>query len=510
MANDSYRLLIIEDDEDLADVLRSHFKTKGYEIEVRTDALGPLTRLRKMQPESPWDIILTDLKMPGMDGLEFIREVRHLCPHLPVILMTAHGGVETAVTAVKEGAYDFVMKPLNFAELAVSLERAVKHRRLSEENQALRDVIRDNKSGRSMIAKSAGMKAIQELIDRVAGSTATILITGESGSGKEVVAKNIHQASKRNDKPFVAINCAAIPETLLESELFGFAKGSFTGAVDKKLGLFEEANGGTLFLDEIGDLTGALQAKLLRVLQDKKIKRIGENQTRDVDVRIIAATHKILETEVREKRFREDLFFRLNVIPIRIPALRERREDIIPLAEHFLRKFSLANGGGPQGFEKDALEYLSRAQWRGNVRELENAIERAVVLCRDSRISEKDLLVFPAPNGIYAAESEPPSRAPSTVPQAASTAAQAPAAPLEVARPQGFSDSLAALFSDIPDDKLPTLEEWQLLYIHCVVERVEGVRERARKILKIDRKTLYKKIDQFEEFAGKFSKNLAN
>lgn len=491
------KLLIIEDDEDLADLLRNYFKSIGYEIEVRHDALGPLSRLRREGDTVPWDLILTDLKMPGLNGLEFIHEVRALSSHLPIILMTAHGGVETAVSAVKEGAYDFVMKPLNFPELAVTIERAIGHRKLSEENQALREVIKDSKKPGGMIAKSQGMKTIYELIGRVAASQATVLITGESGVGKEVVARAIHEASKRADKPFVAINCAAIPETLLESELFGFAKGAFTGAIDKKLGLFEEAEGGTLFLDEIGDLGGALQAKLLRVLQERKIKRLGENQPRDVDVRIIAATHKNLEVEVREKRFREDLFFRFNVIPIRIPPLRDRKEDILPLAEHFLKRFSLTNQKAVKGFSKDALEHLTGAQWKGNVRELENAIERAVVLSQGDKITEQDLVIFPSHDSIY---QEPEKRI-----EIGEVLSPHP-------KDSVSSQSIAGLFRQIPEDKFPTLEEWQLLYIQCVIEKVNGVKERARRILDIDRKTLYKKLDQCSSLGSSVSSSstLAN
>ncbi len=478
------RLLIIEDDEDLADVLKNYFKSLGYEIEVRYDALGPLSRLRREQNNVPWDVILTDLKMPGINGLEFIHEVRTISANLPIILMTAHGGVETAVSAVKEGAYDFVMKPLNFSELAVTLERAVGHRKLTEENQALRAVIQDSKSPSGMIVKSNSMKILTDLIRRVAPSTATVLITGESGVGKEVVARAIHHSSKRADKPFVAINCAAIPETLLESELFGFAKGAFTGAVEKKLGLFEEAEGGTLFLDEIGDLGGALQAKLLRVLQERKIKRVGENQPREVDVRIIAATHKNLELEVREKRFREDLFFRFNVIPIHIPPLRDRREDILPLAEHFLKKFALSNQKTVKGFSKEAIEHLTQANWRGNVRELENAIERAVVLCQDDKITEQDLIIFRNLDSLYEPTEEVVAPPEPIVSEKTATKSLSP-------------NSLTPIISHLAEDKLPSLEEWQLLYIQCVIERVNGVKEKARRILDIDRKTLYKKLDQY-------------
>ena len=490
----NHRILVIDDDEDLAEIVRKHFKFLGYSVEVRYDALGPLSRLRKLEEGgSPWDLILTDLMMPGMDGIDFIKEVHLLFPTLPVILMTAHGGVETAVRAVREGGYDFVMKPLNFAQVAVSVERALGHRKLKEENLALRAVIHDQDGPviGGTIAKSPGMRTVCDLVARVAPSSATILISGESGSGKEVIAKRIHESGGRKEKPFVAINCAAIPETLLESELFGFAKGSFTGANQEKLGLFEEAEGGTLFLDEIGDLGGMLQAKLLRVLQEKQIKRIGENQPRDVDVRIIAATHRNLEFEVREGRFREDLFFRLNVIPIRIPPLRERQEDIIPLAEHFLKKYALMNQSSVSGFTKDALEYLTLAPWKGNVRELENAIERAVVLCQGTKISKVELALFPQPNlgaGTVASNEVTPSL---------------PAAPKAVS--ELTPKLLNEILGDFPDEKLPTLEDWKAIYIQFVVDKSHGVREKARRILDIDRKTLYKRLDQSIRLASSAS-----
>lgn len=496
------KLLIIEDDEDLSEVIRNHFKTLGYQVEVRLDALGPISRLRKCAPDSPWDVILTDLKMPGMDGIEFIHEVKRLTPNLPVILMTAHGGVETAVNAVRVGAYDFVMKPLNFAELAVSLARALDHQELKEENRALRDTLSETKSNTTVVAKSAGMKSIQDLVQRIAKSSATVLITGESGTGKEVIARLVHQTSPRAEKPFVAINCAAIPETLLESELFGFAKGSFTGAIDKKLGLFETAEGGTLFLDEIGDLSGALQAKLLRVLQERKIKRIGENQQRDIDVRIVAATHKNLDLEVREKRFREDLFFRLNVIPVRIPPLRDRTDDILPLAEYFLKKFCLTNQRNISGFSKGAVSLLLSNPWRGNVRELENAVERAVVLCQDDKITESDFLFFNSALGKNETASAGESLSERPIENLGAS--------LSVSQPPLTMGSISSLLANTPKEQLPTLEDWQLMYIQYVVDKVEGVREKARKILDIDRKTLYKKLDQYSESADRLSRALSN
>jgi two-component system response regulator HydG len=309
------------------------------------------------------------------------------------------------------------------------------------------------------------MQKVFDLAKRVSSSTATVLIRGESGTGKEVVARAIHQEGARKKQPFVAINCSAIPENLLESELFGHAKGAFTGAVDKKLGLFEEADGGTLFLDEIGDLNGGLQAKLLRVLQERKIKRIGENVFRSVDVRILAATHKNLAVEVEEKRFREDLFFRLNVIPINIPPLRDRKEDILPLAEHFLKRFSVQNNASLEGFTP-AAQHLLRQAWRGNVRELENAIERAVVLCAGPKVDESDLSL--ADELSTKSEEVQPS-----------------SGPLEM--------------SSVAIDELPTLAEYNLEYIEYVLKAVDGVKEQAAKILNLDRKTLYRRIKEIEE-----------
>ncbi len=467
--NGKNRLLVVEDDKDLAELIRAYFKTRDYQVDVSLDALGPLSRLRKCQGQAlPWDIILTDMKMPGVDGIHFIHEIKKIAPLLPVVLMTAHGGVETAVEAVKEGAYDFVVKPLKFPELAVSLSRALSHRELQEENLSLRAVLNESETTPGVIAKSPGMKTVCDLAKRVSNSMATVLIQGESGTGKEVIARTIHDLSNRAKKPFVAINCAAIPENLLESELFGFAKGSFTGAFEKKVGLFEEANEGTLFLDEIGDLGGALQAKLLRVLQERKIKRIGENEGRPIDVRILAATHKDLSLEVKEGRFREDLFFRLNVIPLRIPPLRERREDILPLAEHFLKKYGLANQSKVNAISKSAMDEMLRMPWRGNVRELENTIERAVVLAEGTEIEPKDLKTF----------SE-------LLPE-----------PQSVTNVVSSEDHFLGISKAIPEEQLPSLEELEIRYVQWILKRVGGVRESARKILDIDRKTLAKKAEQ--------------
>src|SRR5690606_7932481 len=295
---------------------------------------------------------------------------------LPVLLMTADNSIESAMEAVEAGAYDYVVKPLHFAQLNLSLQRAVRLKSVQDEVKTLRSYVEPKNVLDKYVFKSQKMINILDIAKRVADSSATVLIHGESGTGKEVVARAVRALGRFKEKPFVAINCSAIPETLLESELFGHAKGSFTGAIIKKHGLFEEAEGGILFLDEIGDLSMSLQAKLLRVLQEKKIKRVGENDYVDINVRILAATHKDLRKAVEEGSFREDLYFRLNVIPIVIPPLRERREDILPLAQMFLRKFSKENNR-TLTFSKSAVDYMLHFPWQGNVRELENAIERA-------------------------------------------------------------------------------------------------------------------------------------
>ncbi len=466
--NGKTRVLFLEDDAELQELVCSYYGPRGYEIIHYGDPTIPLNELQSARdPNEVFDLVLTDLRMPRMDGMEFIKRMRQLAPKIPIILMTAHSSVEVAMEAIAAGAYDFVVKPLHFPQLNISMERALQLRRIEVENQQLRTQVKSSASFGGVIGKSRAMTAVFDLAKRVASSTATVLITGESGTGKEVVARAIHQAGNRKDGPFVAINCSAIPENLLESELFGYVKGAFTGAIDKKIGLFEEAEGGILFLDEIGDLNLSLQAKLLRVIQERKIKRIGENIFRPIDVRLLVATHKDLSKEVHEGRFREDLFFRLNVIPIKIPPLRERTEDIVPLAEHFVSKFSVQNDSVARTISRQALDHLLKMPWRGNVRELENAIERAVVLSQDREIGVKDLIPF---------ESSP-----------------------ENGR---ISDTQGLLGEVVRRVDLPTLDEFILEYVDLVLGRVRGVKEQAARILKIDRKTLYRRIDELERARG--------
>lgn len=536
-------LLFIDDDVDLLEVIRDYYRPRGYRVDLAESAFQPLERFRQSQnSENPYDVVICDLKMPKFDGLEFIREMRSLSPTTPIILMTAHSSIELAVQAVREGAYDFVNKPLNFSQLSVAIERALSLRKIQSENETLRSVASATKSLDGMIARSPNMLNVISFARRIASSEANVLIQGESGTGKEVIARAIHTNSARANGPFVAINCSAIPETLLESELFGYAKGAFTGAQDKKIGLFEEANEGTLFLDEIGDLSQPLQAKLLRVLQERQIKRVGENQYRPINVRILAATHKTLETEVQKGNFRQDLFFRLNVIRIDIPALRERRDDILPLADVFLKKFAAKNGSMVRGFSKEAQEYLFGQDWPGNVRELENAIERAVILSQNDLIQPQDLpslssarTLMPM-NAASATEpsmnsagntsqswTTPGTHAPNPTPSLpASAQANAipqtpvlPSAPMGHMMPQmpgapqyGMPNHYfvpseeAALFLPLQNretEDLPTLNEISLDYVQFVLKRVGGVRERAARVLDIDRKTLYRKIDEYKQ-----------
>lgn len=467
--NPSQRLLLIEDDLDLADLTMAYFKQKSIEV---THLADPTLALQSVLADvGKFAAIVTDLCLPGMSGLDLIKRLRTEGCTIPVILITVSNDVEIAISAIEAGAYDFVVKPLHFPQLLISVQRAFKFTSLHCENINLRDILGVHKgdSVDGIIGKSEKIRKLIELAKRIAKSSATVSISGESGTGKEVFARAIHQWSPRVKKPFVAINCSAIPENLLESELFGHAKGSFTGAFDKKIGLFEEADGGTLFLDEIGDLSLPLQAKLLRVLQEKEIKRVGENQNRTVDVRVIAATHKDLRIEVQTQRFREDLFFRLNVIPLTIPPLRERKEDVLPLAEFFLKKYSKLNQVPIAGFRKNAKEYLLTRNWRGNVRELENAIERAVVLTTGPEIEIGAFLVF---------DERPLARRGLTL--------------------EENTNSLVFHFGD----QLEPLSELEKKYIHFVFERNDRMKEKTAKVLGIDRKTLARKLLEMQLESG--------
>ena len=376
------RVLVVDDEKRMVESLSGYLKLEGIDCATASDGSEAV----RLVEESYFDAVVTDLRMPGMDGLAFLRWVKEEGPALPVIVISAHGEVKDAVEAMKLGAYDYLVKPFDPDELVLRMRKAVSERKAQGRLEAGR---RQEGGQTELVGESPAIKEVLKLIDKAAPSGATILITGESGTGKEVAARLIHERSGR-DGPFVPINVGAVPETLLESELFGHEKGSFTGAETRKLGLFEAAQGGTLFLDEIGDLPIHLQVKVLRAIQERKIQRLGATRTLPVDIRFVAATNRDLETEVREGRFREDLYYRLNVIRIRMPSLRERAGDIGLLAGFFLRKFSGELGRRIEGMSPEALGLLESHSFPGNVRELENAIERAMILADGAVLETRD------------------------------------------------------------------------------------------------------------------------
>ena len=376
---------MVDDEPGLRQSLGLLLNDAGYQVVAESDSRRAIERALA----EPFDLILCDVRMPQLDGLGFLRRYREGDGAALVIMMSAYGGEDAALAAMKEGAYDYVPKPFRPDEVILTLRKAEERERLRHTIAGLRAQLDGGPAERGMVAASAAMQEALGLVARVAGHATTVLVTGESGTGKEVIARAIHRASPRAARAFVGINCAAIPESLLESELFGHVRGSFTGATADKVGLFEAADGGTLLLDEIGELPAPLQAKLLRVLQEGEIRRVGDQRDRKVDVRIIAATARDLATEAEAGSFREDLYYRLAVVTIRLPPLRERREDIGPLATHFVARLA-QRLGRPLALGPDALEWLTGQEWRGNVRELENAVERAVVLCDRQELEARD------------------------------------------------------------------------------------------------------------------------
>jgi DNA-binding NtrC family response regulator len=381
------RILIAEDEKTQRDLLKGFLEKEGFLVE----ALGNgREALRKLE-EDFFDIVLLDYKMPELDGFQTLKETRRLYPDLPVVMMTAYGTVEDAVASMKEGALDYLTKPIDLEELLLKFQKALERSTLIRENKTLREQLEERLPFHHIIYAGPRMEEVMGLVARVAPSQATVLIRGESGTGKELIANAIHYASSRSKKALVKVNCSAIPETLLESELFGHEKGSFTGATQRRIGRFEEADGGTIFLDEIGDLSPRTQIKLLRILQEKEFQRLGSNFSLKTDVRIITATHRNIEEEIGKGHFREDLYYRLNVISIHLPPLRDRKEDISLLMDYFLKKFSRQNQKEISDISKEARSLLLRYPYPGNVRELENLIERAVVLCRGDVITTQDL-----------------------------------------------------------------------------------------------------------------------
>ncbi|MCI0329880.1 MAG: sigma-54 dependent transcriptional regulator [candidate division Zixibacteria bacterium] len=397
-------LLIVDDEAPQREMLAGFLKKEGYSVTVCD---RPSEGIKAAEGKL-FDLGILDLRMPQMSGIELLVKLKELNPEMQVIVITAFGTVETAVDALKKGAFHYLTKPVSLEELKVTLQKAREGQLLLAENKFLKETLEVSYKDELILGKSEKIKEVLSLVARVAKSNSTVLILGESGTGKELVARAIHRLSARAQKPFVALNSAALPETLLESELFGFEKGAFTGAVKSKPGKFEMASGGTFFLDEIGDLPLPLQAKLLRVLETQEIERLGATGTVKIDVRFLAATHQNLEEKVKTKTFREDLYYRLNVVSITIPPLRERREDIAVLAEHFIHKFSSQMGKPSPSLTREAFEAMLNYGWPGNVRELENALERAALLARGEQIDVEDLKLkaesspseaFPLPSG---------------------------------------------------------------------------------------------------------------
>ena len=382
-----YSILITDDEPSQRDILSGYLKKKGF----RVFAAASGNEAIKIVNENPVDIILSDYKMPEMTGLELLVKVKKINPEINFVIITAYGTVETAVDAMKQGAFDYISKPVNLDELDLLIDKIIEHKNLKAENKLLKEQLVEKHKLSSIISQSSKMDEALSVASRASQSKATVLITGENGTGKEVLAKAIHFASPRKDKPFIIVNIPALSENLLESELFGHEKGAFTGADKLKKGRFEIANGGTIFLDEIGDMTAGTQVKLLRTLQENTIERVGSSETISIDVRVLAATNQDLEKKIKEGTFREDLYYRLNVVKINIPPLRERREDILPLIEFFIKKYSEENGKQDIGISKEAADKLMKYNYPGNVRELENIIERAVVLMRSQTILESDL-----------------------------------------------------------------------------------------------------------------------
>jgi two-component system response regulator AtoC len=380
-------VLVVDDDDALRESLELFLASEGFEVAAAADGASALVLLERAAA----DVVLCDLRMPGIDGLELLPQLLRLSPGLTVILMSAHGGRELAIEALKRGAYDYLAKPFPPSEALLAIRKAQERERLRRTNELLVRDLERAVGERPIVAASANMMAVLELIERAAEFKTTVLLTGESGTGKEVLARAIHAQSARRSHAFVAVNCGAIPEALLESELFGHVKGAFTGADRARRGLFVEADGGSLFLDEIGELPLSLQVKLLRVLQEEEVRPVGDSKSRSVDVRVIAATARDLSREVAEGRFREDLFYRLDVVRVTVPPLRERREDIPLLVDHFLAQFRASLGKNVRGIANDAFAKLIAYAWPGNVRELENVIERAVILANDDRIGLREL-----------------------------------------------------------------------------------------------------------------------
>lgn len=448
MAEDN-RILVIEDDKRLREVLKKILERKEFPVEIVGGGSDGITKIK----ESFFDIALVDLKMPGMDGMEVLKAIKKISPKTYVIIMTAFGTIDSAVEAMKNGAFDYLTKPFRTEEILIVIKRALEDRDLRRKVEYLTKQAEQRYKFDDIIGKSKGIQDVFEMIRRVSRSDTTVLITGKTGTGKELVAKAIHKGSRRKDKPFVVVNSSAIPETLLESELFGHVKGAFTGALRDKRGLFQEANEGTLFLDEIGEVPPSTQVKLLRAIEDNIITPVGATKGEKMDIRLIAATNHDLQQEVHEGSFRSDLYYRLKVVSIHLPELTERREDVPLLSNHFLKKYSISLEKEVKAISKEALTLLLNYDWPGNVRELEHAIERAVLVCDSEKILPEHL-----PPEIQFPEE----------------------ARIRQAKEEGGS-----------------LEAMEKEYIRMILKKAGGHKSKAASILGIDRRTLYRKLKNF-------------
>jgi two-component system, NtrC family, response regulator HydG len=447
----SARILVVDDDREMADTVAEYLEGKGYRSEIAVGGKAAISALKRKE----FDAVISDLRMDGVDGLDVLQAARAGDPTRPVIIMTAYGTIDGAIEAVRRGAWHYLTKPFKMEEAALSLERALGERGLRRENAELRRAVEERLGFRNLVGKSAVMQQLYDLLERISAISSPVLISGESGTGKELVARALHHGGPRASAPFVAINCAAITETLLESELFGHQRGAFTGATEAKKGLFVEADGGTLFLDEIGELPLPLQAKLLRVLETSSVRPVGGGSERKVDVRVVAATNRDLARAVAEKRFREDLYYRLHVIPVQLPPLRARREDIALLVEQFVARFYEQHPAEPvREISSEVLKRLMDLPWPGNVRELKNAVERLLVLGKTRRIDLRDLAA---------------------------------------AVPEPLPEAMAGLASEIVPLRVLTRR-----YLEWVLQQTGGNKLRAAQLLGIDASTIYRMLTRDE------------
>jgi DNA-binding NtrC family response regulator len=452
LGNSRGRILVVDDDREMCRFLAETLGEEGYAVDAVQDGASALN----LFAQSHFDLVISDLKMPRMAGTELLRRLKEIDPECPVLLLTAFGTIESAVDAMRAGAFHYLTKPFHTVEMLIQVERAMEGRTLREELKRLRTEVQARDRLNNIIGRSEAMQKVFETVAQVSDLFANVLITGESGTGKELIARAIHFNSSRATGPFVAVNCAAIPETLLESELFGYVRGAFTDAKKDRRGLFQEAGGGILFLDEISEVPLSLQAKLLRVLEDKEIRPLGANQTEKVDTRVLSASNRILDDMVRQGTFRPDLYYRLNVIRIELPPLRERREDIALLVDHFIRKFSDSARRKVTGIQEEALTALKNYSWPGNIRELEHTIERAVLLGRGSTVGIDDL---------------PPQLA-------------------------ACGESAVVLGAALA--RQLTLRDLERDYIGKVLQTTQGNKTEAARILGVDRTTLYRKLEDYK------------